>query len=169
MNLFNRKSVIVGLVAVAYCVGPVTAARAADPDSAAVAKAKKLIQTNEKVFAGFAHPTPTLIDVEYGTAVNAGFGGGFKITCKFNYKDGIPDRFWSKLEIEFSKGGDYVGVRSGGSTGLIGPFAAGQSIISAFKTELLKDPELAKVPGLAEAVRQADVYGLLKACLKRPN
>jgi len=143
-------------------------AAAADPDDKDAAKARKLIEKNESVFAGFAHPTPTLVDVEYGKPASLGVGKGFTVICKFNYKDGFPDRFWSKLEIEFDRDGDYVGVKGGASTGFIGPFKAGETILAAFRDELLKDPDLKKVPGLADAVKNADLYALLKACLKPP-
>lgn len=144
MTCLSLKNLLLGFVAVGllgFGANPALAGDSVAP--AAEAKAKALVERNQRMISVFAHPTSSFRDMRYLSTEKIA-GGGFKVIYEMNYTAfrGIGCKFYSNLAFTFTDSGSYQTVETAGRNGTVAPFTATDAAIGVIRAVVRNEPEL---------------------------
>ena len=140
----------------------------AQPNAPAMARAKRIVENNEKNILFIAHPSAKLQKLTFNDDVKTVDEFDFRFTCTFELDNGHK----SKIYFKFDESGSLKQIKPVSSTGFPGAFTVTNFLLAAGRDKLLKEAqdnpdfpgELKAVlddPTIQRAIREADAPKLL--------
>ncbi|MFO0826362.1 MAG: hypothetical protein U0792_25125 [Gemmataceae bacterium] len=164
MTCLTSKSLLLGFVVVGLLglgANPALAGNAVNPT--AEAKAKGMVERNQRMVALFAHPTAKFRDMSYISTEKLE-SGGFRVTYALNYTAfrGVGCKFYSHLAFTFTDDGSYRTVETAGRNCTVAPFTATDTAIGAIRAVIRNEPQLRDNYEFLQIFERNDARDMLK-------